>query len=273
MKFLVIGDLHGNIPKIYFKDYDAIVCTGDFCSDKMRKYMFMALKMRMQLPLFPVTWVDLAGEKRAERMIKKSFEDGRKVLKHLNSIGVPVYIVPGNWDGERKEYRSLFRGLRNIVDCYHRAVNADGYLIIGDGATDSPEYPQHREDLNRYTKAELEEKKKEYNKLKSMLSSLFKKAKKPVIFLSHNIPFNTPIDIIRNKDSPRDGWHYGSVLARELILKYKPLVFIGGHLHEHFAKCKLGRTVAINAGFGAKDSIFLELEKGKIKKLIFHKGK
>lgn len=272
MKVLVIGDLHGRIPKIHFKDYDAIICTGDFCSDKMRKYMFQALKIRMRLPI-PITWIDLAGKKRAERMMKKSSADGKKVLKYLNSIGVPVYIVPGNWDGEIKEYRSLFKGMKNIFDCYHRILAVNGYNIIGDGATDSPEYPQHKDDLGRYTKIELREKMKEYRKLKGKLSRLFRKAGKPVIFISHNVPFNTPIDIIRNKDSPRDGWHYGSIVARELILKYKPLVFIGGHLHEHFAKCKLGKTIAVNAGLGAKANILFELERNRIRNITFRKDK
>ena len=31
VKFLIIGDLHGNKPKIHFKDFDAIIAHGDFC--------------------------------------------------------------------------------------------------------------------------------------------------------------------------------------------------------------------------------------------------
>ena len=39
-KFLIIGDLHGNKPLIHFKDFDAIIAPGDFCSDKyLRPYL------------------------------------------------------------------------------------------------------------------------------------------------------------------------------------------------------------------------------------------
>ena len=48
---------------------------------------------------------------------------------------------------------------------------------------------------------------------------LFEKAKKPVIFLSHNVPFNTPIDQIVNKESPRNGDHFGSLIAMQLLMR------------------------------------------------------
>lgn len=35
-----------------------------------------------------------------------------------------------------------------------------------------------------------------------------------------------------------------------MIDKYHPPVCIGGHMHEHFTKCKVGRTTAIIAGVG-----------------------
>ena len=35
------------------------------------------------------------------------------------------------------------------------------------------------------------------------LDRLFTQQKNPVIFISHNVPYNTNIDIIKNKDSPR----------------------------------------------------------------------
>ena len=49
MKFLIIGDLHGNKPKIHFKDFDAIIAPGDFCSDKymrplIKRYMKYVIK-------------------------------------------------------------------------------------------------------------------------------------------------------------------------------------------------------------------------------------
>lgn len=40
-----------------------------------------------------------------------------------------------------------------------------------------------------------------------------------------------------------------SLIAREMIDEYHPLVCTVGHMHEHFTKCKVGKTTAINAGF------------------------
>lgn len=34
MRILVIGDLHGQKPRIHFKDFDCIIQVGDVCSDK-----------------------------------------------------------------------------------------------------------------------------------------------------------------------------------------------------------------------------------------------
>ena len=101
------------------------------------------------------------------------------------------------------------------------------------------------------------------------MNKKFQKAKKPIIFLSHNVPYNTSIDKIVNKKSPLNGKHMGSYLARELIIEHKPLVCIGGHMHEHFGKTKLKSTVCINAGFGSNVNTILEIKNNKITELKF----
>ena len=276
MKFLIVGDLHGNIPEIYFDDFDAIIAPGDFCSDAPRKYMFQALKENTE-------WYRIVGKRKARKMIRKSLSDGRKVLEVLDSFGVPVYVVPGNWDWtgdkdsdwdflRRDHYKALLKGLANIVDVHHRIADAGEYNIIGHGISSGPEYPQYREDLEKLEPKELAKRKREYERNLKKVSSLFERASKPVIFLSHNVPFNTPLDKITNRESPRYGYHYGSVIAREMIEKYQPLVCIAGHMHEHFGKCKIGNTVCINSGFGPNVNVRLELAGNKIKKLKFHRG-
>ena len=120
------------------------------------------------------------------------------------------------------------------------------------------------------TEKELEKAKAGYDKLTRNVSRLFDRARKPVIFMSHNVPYNTSLDMITNKESPRYGYHYGSVLARDMIEQYQPLVCIGGHMHEHFNKEMLGKTTVINAGFGSQVNTLLILENGRIKSLKFH---
>lgn len=87
-KFLVVGDLHGNKPNIYFEGFDAIIAPGDFCSDAPRKYMFQALRENLENPDSKTKWYDIVGKREARKMIKKSLSDGREILEKLNSFGV-----------------------------------------------------------------------------------------------------------------------------------------------------------------------------------------
>ena len=64
--------------------------------------------------------------------------------------------------------------------------------------------------------------------------------------------------------------HVGSILARELIEKYKPTVAIGGHIHETEGIEKIKSTLCINAGYGNTKRI-LKIEDGKVRKLIVTK--
>ena len=206
---------------------------------------------------------------------------GRKILEYLNSLGVPVYFVPGNndwtapknhdkkeWDYMNQDfYSQLVKDLENMVDVHHKITDIDGYQIIGHGITSSPEYP---EDLANKTKEELQKIKENYEEQKAKLVSLFEKTTKPVIFISHNIPFNTPLDEITNKESPKYRFHFGSIIAREMCEQFQPVICIGGHMHEHFGECKIGKTIVINSGFGGDKNIWLELDNGKIKKLEFY---
>lgn len=283
MKFLIIGDLHGQMPIINFKDFDAIIAPGDFCSDAPRQYMFEALKKHLEDSKSKVQWYDLVGKKEAKKMIQKSLEDGRKVLEFLNSFNVPVYATPGNWDWTKEEnakwsylkqdrWKLLIKGLKNIKDTHHTLIDTKEYSIIGHGISSGPEYPQYEDDIKRLKeKRKLNKVKKNYLKEKKKVSQLFKKAKKAVIFTPHNVPFNTSLDQITNPASPRNGYHYGSLIAREMVDQYQPLVCIGGHMHEHFGKEELGKTLCINAGFGSKVNTLLVLEGNKIKSVEFWK--
>ncbi|MEK6903777.1 MAG: metallophosphoesterase [Nanoarchaeota archaeon] len=285
MRFLIIGDLHGQKPVIHFTQFDAIIAPGDFCSDALRTVMFQALRKNLKNPNTNVRWWKLLGEEKARMMVRQSLTDGRTILEYLNRFGVPVYVLPGNWDWHpendyvgwsylKQDYwQQLIKGLANIHDMHLRFFDIGDYLLIGHGVTSGPEYPQHPEEIAKFTKAQLLKKKQAYQKRFAKMNSLFTKATKPVIFLTHNVPFNTPIDEITDKNSPRVGYHFGSLLARELIEKHQPLVCIGGHMHEHFTSCRIGKTTAINAGFGSFVNVLLELQSNTIQKLEFHQKK
>lgn len=275
-KFLIIEDLHGNKPIISTNDFDTIIAPGDFCSDNLRKYMFKALKIRLETKK-DINWYDIITKKKAKKEVKKSLKDGRRILEYLNSFNKPVFALPGNWDwpGDKdwsylnKNYWKsyLIKDLKNIKDCHKNKFIFEKIAIIGHGITSGPEYPT-KETKDRYTKKELSKKRKKFNKLLNEMNKKFKKEQN-IIFLTHNVPYNTKLDKIINKDSPLNGKHMGSYLARQLILKNKPLASIGSHMHEHFGKDKLGKTTIINAGFGSYVNTILEIKDNKIIKLKF----
>lgn len=281
MKFLVVGDLHGQVPKIYSNDFDVIIAPGDFCSsDESRPLMFQNMKEQLKDPDYKKEWYDLVGKTKTKMIINRSLKAGRVILEKLNSLSNRVYVVPGNndWVSDKKSgwpflkinhYKTIKDGLSHIIDVHLRIKDAGDYQIIGYGISSSPEYPQYKADLKRFSDSELIIKKRKYDRLFSKVDSLFAKATKPVIFLSHNVPFKTSLDRIDNPDSPRNGDHFGSLIAREIIEKYEPLLCIGGHMHEHFGKCKIGNTVCVNAGFGSDVNTYIELVSGKVKSIKF----
>jgi len=51
----------------------------------------------------------------------------------------------------------------------------------------------------------------------------------------------------------------GSNVAKDIIKKFKPLLCIGAHMHEHFGKIKVGKTTCISAGYGMKgDKVLID---------------
>ena len=288
MKFLIVGDLHGNKPKIYIEDFDAIIAPGDFCpwSDELREIYNVSYKEFLKDPYNYREWWEIAGKRKAREIITESIQKGREVLEFLGSLEKPVYIVPGNcdWTGDEKSdwnyikqnlfENYLIKDLDNVINCDGKIVDLEEYQIIGYGKCNGPELFKYRGYDKIFDKKDIKRNEIYYSKLLEKYDMLFRKAitrKKPIIFLSHNVPFNTPLDKITNKDSPRYGYHYGSLVVREMVERYQPLVCIGGHMHEHFGKCRIGRTVCINSGFGSKVNVELELSGNKIKKLKFYR--
>jgi|TARA_B100001971_G_C18238138_1_gene568817 Icc-related predicted phosphoesterase len=279
MKFLVIGDLHGNKPKIIGNDFDCIIAPGDFCSDKPRKYMFESMRRSMKNKKDSIEWYEICGKKKAKEMIKKSLKDGRKILEYLNSFDVPVFALPGNWDwtGDKGKWKFkknnfwktyLIKDLKNIKDCHKKVRKWKGVSFVGHGETSSPEKPT-KETLEHLDKKEIRKKERKYSKIMKFMNKKFKESKSPLIFLTHNVPYNTKLDKIDNSSSPMHGKHMGSYVARELINNYQPLICIGGHMHETFGKTRIKKTLCINAGFGSDVLTTFEIKGGKVKNLKF----
>ncbi len=223
-------------------------------------------------------------EKRNQKKcLKNLLKTGEKFWNFLILLENLSILFLGNWDQTgMKEYEwqrvkqnnwpTLINALKNSRDPPFKRRTLENFDIIGYGVVSGPEVPQYKEDKEILTEKELRDRKREYKTKKKKLTSLFQQARNPVIFMPHNVPFNTSLDKITNKESPRYGFHYGSVIARELVEKYQPLLAIGGHMHEHFGKCRIGKTTVINAGFGSEVNTLIDLdeESGKIRSIKFY---
>ncbi len=273
-----MGDLHGEKPNFHYEDFDAIIAPGDFCSSNFRDKVFEAMERRNEGE--DIQWYDIVGRDEAEEWVEESIEDGREVLEFLNDQGVPVYVVPGNWDWlpqdsdwdflQKNHYKEeLLEGLDNVVDLHEWIAESNGFNLIGMGGSSGPEYPQSKDKMEGYDLQELERVKEEFDDDYKRVGSLLAQATKPAILITHNVPYDTPLDVVGMEDSPHEGEHIGSVIAQKLVKEYQPLVCIGAHVHEHFGKAEMGDTTVINAGFGPDKNTLLEVEDSDIVKLEF----
>ncbi len=288
MRLILAGDFHGTFKGIkeqHLKNCDAIISPGDFGDTFSRKLKFDVIRHNKENLENKIEWYELpgVGKRKAWELIQKELKSARNILWQLNDLGIPVYIVPGNadyykkdhgWKKESKNYyhERLIKGLKNIHDCQNRLVNLGGLQIIGYGICSGNEIPMTKKDKKELTKKELGKKQRKYEKQFEKTEKLFKRATKPTIFLSHNVPYNTKIDRITWKESPAYGRHFGSVITRQMIEKYgkKILFCVGGHMHEHFTKTKLNNVTCINSGAGYEGKyVVVDVEGNKIKKIEF----
>jgi Icc-related predicted phosphoesterase len=252
MKALIIGDCHGEMPDIPEEGFDLVLAVGDICggTDEMRSTMFEAMDTDKE-------WYELFGEEDAKKEVKKSIKQGKEILEELNSLGMPVFIVPGNWDwtGENSDwaflnqigYPYMLEEFENIHDLNFKLKEVAGWSIAGYGPCSGPEIPQYEDDKPE-TEEEMDEIKEEYNEKKEKLSKKLEGSKEKLILLSHNVPQNTSLDKIDNPDSPVHGRHYGSVIVRELIEEFDPQYNVAGHMHEGEGKVTLNETECLNTG-------------------------
>ncbi|MFP4038698.1 MAG: metallophosphoesterase [Candidatus Nanohaloarchaea archaeon] len=151
MKILVVGDCHGEKPEIPEEDFDLVLAVGDICggTDEMRSAMFEASESGEG-------WYDVFGEEEARKAVEASIEEGREILEKLDSLGVPVFIVPGNWDwtGENSDwvflkgrgFPEMLKDFENIYNINFSGKSFGGLSFIGYGPCSGPEIPQYEDD-------------------------------------------------------------------------------------------------------------------------------
>ncbi len=291
MKILIIGDLHGIKPKIHFKNFDCIVLVGDICDDSKigplyKKYFGMLNKNKNYSKGLDEFLIKEIGKTKLKKYEKESLEKGNELLKYLDKFQKPIFMVAGNWDQSygpsrikdlnRSDYNyekafhdwfigtkinpKLIKGTKNIKNCMYKNHEFSGINFVGYGLSSGPEKLKKKN--LKITEKQFEILKKSINKISQKLSDAYKKRNKkfPTIFISHNVPYKTKLDVVKDKKSYVYKKHLGSWIARKFCEKYQPLVCIGGHIHEGKGKDKIGKTLVINPGFGKDTQILIKID-------------
>lgn len=275
MKILAIGDFHGKFPKKLkdaAKKADLILCTGDLGgSDKLLSLIFKYFQQR---------WWKKVGLKKAKEYVLEDYNSGRKIIQELGSLNKKVYIIPGNWDFISKStlertagmnlimYPHLIKKFKNL-HFWRRGLKKLGKLNIlafggeitaNEYTNEKGYYKDNARKLAKYKRAN-----------KKHTDQIMKYAKKDLDILFAHYPAYGYFDVVKFKgENPMNGKHVGFKGYTEYIKKYKPKLFICGHMHEYQGKKKLGGTTIIATG-AAKDGkaalIEFDDKKGKIKKV------
>lgn len=293
MKILAIGDFHGTFQKKFEKiikkeKIDLIVSNGDYSPFSYRKLWFKhCYGINKEL------W-EVIGKKKHKALVMKDLKKTEMALKALDRLQVPVFTVLGNtdyppddvsdsynkrkskipkWD-TKEPFLAVLKKYRNIKRFDYSFLKFGNYVFIGMRGHSFP---------GRV-------KSKAFRKHKKILEELFRKFRKEneqgrVIFVSHNIAYNTKLDEIstialkfaeksyQRNDKRRKlgrGKHWGSKMARRIVYQYHPFLHIGGHIHEGMGKQKLGRSWLVNPGSAHEGKgAVIEIDGGKIKEIKF----
>jgi Icc-related predicted phosphoesterase len=273
---VVLGDFHGKFSdklksKIEKENANLIVDFGDHFPFHYRDLWFKN-SYDTRKPLW-----EFIGKKKYKQLILKDLIDGEKTLKKINSFKVPVITVVGNidysnlfdtfdykssgwkWD-EQDFFSKIIKKYKNITNFIYSYYQFGHYIFIGAGGHSFP---------GRV-------KSKSYRKYRKILDKLFRRFSKDnhdkkVIFISHNVPYKTKLDLVSSEDAHElaKNRHFGSKLIRRAIDKYQPVLHVAGHVHESWGKQKIGKTLCVNPG-SISDGRYAvvdlpESKKGKIK--------
>lgn len=252
MKILAMGDFHGKVPitKEFLRknNIDIIISQGDFPrSEKIRKIIF---KNWAKLNDEGKSLEEITGKNEWKKILNEEIKSQTKVLRKLDSLDIPILTIFGNAE-HRNEIENFLKKSKNIRHIGLKKIKINEIYFIGIDAMTNKNEEQ----------IELEE---------MRLMQMFKGLRKKVVLISHESPYDTKFDIVKNKESPRFGEHVGSKVVKNIVKTFKPLVNVFGHMHENFGKGKIGRTYLVNAGYGHDGHaaiITLDNEKSKVKLL------
>jgi Icc-related predicted phosphoesterase len=277
-KLFVVGDFHGKLSNSLFSKIkkekpDFILSSGDFCgNENLSKIFFKYIYGKHE------DAISSEIEKEYERLDKLSFKSGVEVIKKLKQLKISIYAVHGNWDptpypfdlgGKAKESKK--ESLKPLTDKIFRlsdfsVIEEKDFILVCGGSSSSPgiisvkglkeelkeciNYSEVGETLLHFISA-----KRDFAKRENLYKRLFTKAKKiankrPIIFLTHNCPYKTKLDIVKSKHAHKLARkkHVGSYLERKMIERFQPNIVLCGHIHESYGTDKVKKSFIYNIG-------------------------
>jgi len=148
-------------------------------------------------------------------------------INYLTSLGLPVFSVFGNIDPEKEYFEEIDRKIENFNFIHLKRVRVGEYYIVGIGDFYMDPYA-----LDKF-------------------ESLLKEKPEKTIVVSHYPPRGV-------LDLTDFGSRVGSRELREIVEKYKPMLFICGHIHESPGVENLGETKVVNVSM---KNVLVEIDK------------
>jgi Icc-related predicted phosphoesterase len=180
-----------------------------------------------------------------------------RVLRRLNSLGIPIITVYGNAETSRRawwwrieapnqpciEQYGLDR-LRNVMLLEFAKARLYDWTIYGFGCRFTSEISGSKR-LGPVRVAAIR------GRERRALQKFFKTANPTkTIILVHAPPYGV-LDVVKEKGSFRHRQHVGDDILRDFIKRRKPAMILCGHLHEWAQKtARIGRTLVVNPGYG-----------------------
>lgn len=287
-KILAIGDFHGQLSnkllnKIKQESPDYILSPGDFCGNKQLAKLYFKYaygKTEDEIPKHI--------KKRLDLLDKIAMRDGIKVIQKLKSLNIPIFAIRGNWDPTPfghdliskvdkksvKKFEKLQDKNLNFVD--FKTLDFVDFVLVGGVSSTAPINPkqytvnkvEEQRDLSRSdAKKYLKELNKNWKIRQKDYEDAFRVAKKlnkEIIFLTHNTPYKTKLDLL--KRGPQKWKHYGSFQEKLIIKEFKPELVLCGHIHENFGKDMINKSIIANSGSAMQNQyVILDTETMMVK--------
>ncbi|MHA1912574.1 MAG: metallophosphoesterase family protein [Candidatus Kariarchaeaceae archaeon] len=245
MKIGLLADIHGseknlNLLLNHFEreKIDLVLIAGDIAATV--NYKLIVKSVIFSKKLSRSNYANYVYSSALELFDKFQIKSLKNILKRLNKCSFPTILIPGNSETnnashflkeESEKSNNLFFIDNDLLHMPELEITFIGYSgtlpAVYRRAFASPgEKPliQMREELSK-----IEQK--------------LKDSTDPVIFLTHDAPYGTKLDIIKARKEQG-----GNKALTEFIERVKPLINIHGHIHENRGTDRIGKTLLINPG-------------------------